>query len=62
MSDFPRTPQPPQDTARKPRSVCDLLESGLQVEKSCDPALQEPEILSTQEDMFPESNSAGIMN
>ncbi|XP_059570410.1 TP53-binding protein 1 isoform X4 [Alligator mississippiensis] len=53
-----RTPQPPQDTARKPRSVCDLLESGLQVEKSCDPALQEPEILSTQEDMFPESNSA----
>ncbi|XP_019359408.1 PREDICTED: tumor suppressor p53-binding protein 1 isoform X2 [Gavialis gangeticus] len=53
-----RTPQPPQDTARKPRSVCNLLESGLQVEKSCDPALQEPEILSTQEDMFPESNSA----
>uniref|UniRef100_A0A7M4E1I0 TP53-binding protein 1 n=1 Tax=Crocodylus porosus TaxID=8502 RepID=A0A7M4E1I0_CROPO len=53
-----RTPQPPHDAARKPRSVCDLLESGLQVEKSCDPALQEPEILSTQEDMFPESNSA----
>ncbi|XP_043349832.1 TP53-binding protein 1 isoform X5 [Dermochelys coriacea] len=57
MSSSPRIPQQHKEISRIQMSVCDVLESGLQAEKTPDPGLQESEILSTQEDMFPQSHT-----
>ncbi|CAM5146243.1 unnamed protein product [Eretmochelys imbricata] len=57
MSSSPRIPQQHKETSRIQMSVCDVLESGLQAEKTPDPGLQESEILSTQEDMFSQSHT-----
>uniref|UniRef100_A0A8C8S2M8 TP53-binding protein 1 n=1 Tax=Pelusios castaneus TaxID=367368 RepID=A0A8C8S2M8_9SAUR len=56
-SSSPRIPHQHKEMTRKQVSVCNMLESGLQAEKSPDPGLQESEILSTQEDMFAQSNT-----
>ncbi|XP_067411484.1 TP53-binding protein 1 isoform X2 [Emydura macquarii macquarii] len=53
----PRIPQQHKEIIRKQIPVCNMLESGLQAEESSDPGLQESEILSTQEDMFSQSNT-----
>ncbi|KAM7152867.1 TP53-binding protein 1 isoform 4-T6 [Macrochelys suwanniensis] len=57
MSSSPRIPQQHKEISRIQMSVCDVLESGLQAEKTPDPGLQESEILSTQEDMFSQSHT-----
>ncbi|NWR78904.1 TP53B protein, partial [Centropus unirufus] len=55
VSCFSRTLQDPEEHTRKQMAVCDPP----QTEKSLDPGHEESEVVSTQEEMFPENNATG---
>lgn len=55
MSCFSRTLQEAEEHTRKHMPVCDPTKT----EKSLDSGHEESDILSTQEEMFPENNATG---
>lgn len=55
MSCFSRTPQEAEDHTRKQMPVCDPTKT----EKSLDSEHEELDIVSSQEEMFPENDATG---